>query len=187
MYVQSDKIKAISKQTHSTYLRVDGRPANQIANSDIIKLAKSVSKWAASVAIAKLFDHIPPTTSKIIKITHKILAIMSFRLACISTPSWRPTSLWQCSGEYTIIIITIIKWIIHGKYRKIIFCSFMKCEFFSSLAYLIHRYMALINQQYIVYYRSLTSQHHGWACMNFAFDVIVTMNLINLKTMYTKP
>ena len=43
-----------------TYRFVDGLPANQMANSDIMKLAKSVNKWAASVAIAKLFDKTPP-------------------------------------------------------------------------------------------------------------------------------
>lgn len=43
-----------------THRCVDGRPAIQMANNDIIKLAKSVSKWAASVAIAKLFDATPP-------------------------------------------------------------------------------------------------------------------------------
>lgn len=31
-----------------------------MANSEIIKLAKSVSKCAASVAMAKLFDRTPP-------------------------------------------------------------------------------------------------------------------------------
>lgn len=31
-----------------------------MAKSDIIKLAKSVKRWAASVAIAKLFDKTPP-------------------------------------------------------------------------------------------------------------------------------
>lgn len=35
---------------------VEGRLAIHSENSDIIKLAKSVSKWAASEAIAKLFD-----------------------------------------------------------------------------------------------------------------------------------
>lgn len=63
---------------HKIYLRVDGRPANHIANNDIMKLAKSVSKCAASVAIAKLFDQTPPTTSKHMNIKHKTLAIMSF-------------------------------------------------------------------------------------------------------------
>lgn len=46
-----------------TYRCVEGRPAIQMANSDIIKLAKSVNKWAASVAIAKLLDQIPPEKS----------------------------------------------------------------------------------------------------------------------------
>lgn len=43
-----------------TYRCVEGRPAIHMANRDIIKLAKSVNKWAASVAIAKLLDQIPP-------------------------------------------------------------------------------------------------------------------------------
>lgn len=47
-----------------TYFFVDGRPAIHIANSDIIKLAKSVSKCAASVAMAKLFDTTPPLKEK---------------------------------------------------------------------------------------------------------------------------
>lgn len=80
-----------------TYLRVDGRPAIQMANNDIIKLAKSVSKWAASVAIAKLFDITPPTTSRHMNTKHKILAIMSFLRACLSIPSVCPLSVWQCS------------------------------------------------------------------------------------------
>jgi len=39
---------------------VDGRPAIQMENREIIKLAKSVSKCAASVAMAKLIDRTPP-------------------------------------------------------------------------------------------------------------------------------
>lgn len=39
---------------------MEGRAANHIAKSDIIKLAKSVNKCAASVAIARLFDKTPP-------------------------------------------------------------------------------------------------------------------------------
>lgn len=46
-----------------TYRCVEGRPAIHMANRDIIKLAKSVNKWAASVAIAKLLDQIPPEKS----------------------------------------------------------------------------------------------------------------------------
>lgn len=79
-----------------TYLRVDGRPAIHMANNDIMKLAKSVSKWAASVAMAKLFDHTPPTISKHMNITHKILAIINFFLATKSMPSNR-SSRWQWS------------------------------------------------------------------------------------------
>lgn len=41
-------------------LLVAGLEPTHIANTDIIKLAKSVSKCAASVAIAKLLDKIPP-------------------------------------------------------------------------------------------------------------------------------
>lgn len=44
------------------YFFVDGRLAIHRANSDIRKLVRSVSKWAASVAMAKLFDKMPPTT-----------------------------------------------------------------------------------------------------------------------------
>lgn len=92
-----------------TYLRVDGRPANQIANNDIIKLAKSVSKWAASVAIAKLLDHTPPTISRHINAKHRILAIINFLRACLSIPSLRPLSLWQCSKMQTNQTQSLIK------------------------------------------------------------------------------
>lgn len=61
-----------------------------------MKLAKSVSKWAASVAMAKLFDHTPPTISKHMNITHKILAIINFFRATKSMPSNR-SSRWQWS------------------------------------------------------------------------------------------
>ena len=43
-----------------TYFCVDGLPAIHMANNDIKKLAKSVKRCAASVAIAKLFDITPP-------------------------------------------------------------------------------------------------------------------------------
>lgn len=39
---------------------VAGLLATHIENKDIINEAKSVNKCAASVAIAKLFDNIPP-------------------------------------------------------------------------------------------------------------------------------
>lgn len=53
-------IKDKSPGEKETYRWVEGRPAIQMANNEIIKLAKSVNKWAASVAIAKLFDKMPP-------------------------------------------------------------------------------------------------------------------------------
>lgn len=48
------------KKKKKTYRVVDGLPAIHIANNDIIKLAKSVNKCAASVAIARLLDKTPP-------------------------------------------------------------------------------------------------------------------------------
>lgn len=87
------------KKFRCTYFRVDGRPANHIANNDIIKLAKSVSKWAASVAMAKLLDQTPPTTSKHMNAKHNTLAMISFRCACESMPSLRSLSVWQCSMD----------------------------------------------------------------------------------------
>lgn len=95
------------------YLRVDGRPANHIANKDIIKLAKSVSKWAASVAMAKLFDITPPTTSRHINTTHNILAMISFFRACVSIPRGLSSSVWQCSINYKekkVNFSVICKW-----------------------------------------------------------------------------
>lgn len=43
---------------------VAGLLATQMEKRDIMKDAKSVSKCAASVAIAKLFDNIPPEKKK---------------------------------------------------------------------------------------------------------------------------
>ncbi|KAJ1414765.1 hypothetical protein SESBI_18711 [Sesbania bispinosa] len=42
--------------------------------------ATSESKWAASVKIARLLALMPPTTSMLMKITHRTTAIKSFRI-----------------------------------------------------------------------------------------------------------
>lgn len=86
------------RRNAATYFLVDGRPASQMANSDIMKLAKSVSRCAASVAMAKLLDQTPPTISSTMNVRQRTLAIMSFLRACLSTPSAR-SSRWQCSGN----------------------------------------------------------------------------------------
>lgn len=93
-----------------TYFCVDGRPAIQMANSDIIKLAKSVNRWAASVAMARLFDSTPPTTSNIMNRTHSMLAIINFLRAARSMPSLR--SLWQCS------VCVCVRWKISCEMNK---------------------------------------------------------------------
>ena len=38
-----------------------------MANSEIMKEAKSVRRWAASVAMARLLERTPPTTSAVMK------------------------------------------------------------------------------------------------------------------------
>lgn len=43
---------------------VGGRDATHSEKRDIIKLAKSVKRWAASVAIARLPDKTPPENRK---------------------------------------------------------------------------------------------------------------------------
>jgi len=77
--------------------RVAGRLAIHNENKLIMKLAKSVRRWAASVAMARLFDRYPPTASPNMKIKHKALAKRSFFRApelssCLAAG-------WQCSSE----------------------------------------------------------------------------------------
>lgn len=58
-------------------LRVAGLEPTHRANKDIIKLAKSVSRWAASVAMAKLLDRTPPGNRiKSEKLTIRVLCIV---------------------------------------------------------------------------------------------------------------
>ena len=54
-----------------------------------------MSKWAASVAMAKLFAQIPPTISSTMKNRHKILAKISRFRAFLSIPPSR-SPVWQC-------------------------------------------------------------------------------------------
>lgn len=72
-----------------------GRVAIQSENRLIIKLAKSVSKCAASVAMARLLAKNPPTTSTSIKTRQRIDAIMSLLRALVSTSS-PLLPVWQC-------------------------------------------------------------------------------------------
>ena len=58
-----------------------GLAAIQMANKEMRKEAKSVSMWAASVAMAKELLMIPPTISAIMKSRHSPAATSSFRRA----------------------------------------------------------------------------------------------------------
>ena len=58
-----------------------GLAAIQMANKEMRKEAKSVSMWAASVAMAKELLNTPPTISAIMKRRHSPAAVMSFRRA----------------------------------------------------------------------------------------------------------
>ena len=55
-----------------------GLPATQMANSEIMKEAKSVRRWAASVAMARLLERTPPTTSPTMNSRHSTEATTSF-------------------------------------------------------------------------------------------------------------
>ena len=92
---------------HSTYLE-----ATHIENNDIIKEAKSVSKWAASVAMAKLFAQIPPTISSTMKNRHKILAKISRFRAFLSIPPSR-SPVWQCRSVVVEIERNVIDFYPH--------------------------------------------------------------------------
>ena len=48
-------------------MSVLGRPASQRAKSETMKDARSVRRWAASVATARLLERPPPTTSAVMK------------------------------------------------------------------------------------------------------------------------
>ena len=65
-------------------LCVAGLLASHIANKEIMNDAKSVSRCAASVAIAKLLAKTPPTISTIMKNKQRSEAIISFRRAFLS-------------------------------------------------------------------------------------------------------
>ena len=54
-----------------------GLPATQMANSEIMKEAKSVRRWAASVAMARLLERTPPTTSAVMKSRQRTEATIS--------------------------------------------------------------------------------------------------------------
>jgi hypothetical protein len=64
---------------------VAGLEATQSEKSEIMKDAKSVSRCAASVAMAKLFARTPPTISTTMNKRQRILAMMSLRRARLST------------------------------------------------------------------------------------------------------
>lgn len=69
---------------------VAGLWASQSEKRLIMKLAKSVSRCAASVAIARLFAKRPPTISMIMNTRQSTLAKMSFLLAIVSTAASFP-------------------------------------------------------------------------------------------------
>ena len=92
---------------HITYLE-----ATHIENNEIIKEAKSVSKWAASVAMAKLFAQIPPTISSTMKNRHKILAKISRFRAFLSIPPSR-SPVWQCRSVVVQIVRNVIDFCPH--------------------------------------------------------------------------
>ena len=75
-------------------LFVDGRLASHIENNEIMNDAKSVKRWAASVAMAILLLKTPPTTSTIMNTKHKQDAMINLRLVFSSIPCSR--SIWQC-------------------------------------------------------------------------------------------
>ena len=54
-----------------------------MANSEIMKLAKSVRRCAASVAMARLLDRTPPTTSAIMKMRQSTEAKISLLRALV--------------------------------------------------------------------------------------------------------
>ena len=54
-----------------------GLAAIQIATSEIMKEAKSVRRWAASVAMARLLERTPPTTSAVMKSRQRTEATIS--------------------------------------------------------------------------------------------------------------
>ena len=58
-----------------------GLAAIQMANKEMRKEAKSVRRWAASVAMAKELLSTPPTISAIMKSRHSPAATSSFRRA----------------------------------------------------------------------------------------------------------
>ena len=60
-----------------------GLAAIQMANKEMRKEAKSVSMWAASVAMAKELLNTPPTISAIMKKTQRTVAVTSLRRALI--------------------------------------------------------------------------------------------------------
>lgn len=78
-----------------------GRDDSQMAKRLIMKLAKSVNKCAASVAIARLLAMTPPTTSPIMNNKQTALANMRRLLALISIEDpvaggFSPDWIWQC-------------------------------------------------------------------------------------------
>lgn len=145
--------KVVKSVTNYTYLRVDGRPANQMANNDIIKLVKSVSKCAASVAMASELEYTPPITSKIMNTKHKMLAIMSFFRASTSIPSVRSLSVWQCPKMWEM---------------KFLISNFIQLKF---TIFIWHRHIvSTLNNRISTYSRS------GWArplvhCSNSSINV----------------
>ena len=58
-----------------------GLAAIQMANKEMRKEAKSVRRWAASVAMAKELLSTPPTISAIMKKTQSTVAVTSLRRA----------------------------------------------------------------------------------------------------------
>ncbi len=78
---------------------VAGLDATQMEKSEIMNDAKSVKRWAASVAMARLCARTPPTISTTMKKRQRTLAMINLRRARLSTLLTWASGEWQWSSE----------------------------------------------------------------------------------------
>ena len=90
-----------------------GLAAIQMATSEIMKEAKSVRRWAASVAMARLLDRTPPTTSPTMNSRHSTEATTSF-LRALAIPCVGKCMIQQYSIAFPIYSVLLS---LHGGYQ----------------------------------------------------------------------